>query len=263
MRLALIQIGVDARSRSNSLQGILGAIRAAVAVQPAPDLIVLPGSCDAAGLSPRGGGSPAFIRGMREAIALEAKDWGIYIAAGLHRNLGGRWVPDAVLLDADGDVVAAAQEIDFKQEPVSKQSSGGTAVLHESRIGVWPGILGAIGITTERMLLDRFDVSDWFPRGGLLVVPLGEAADGAAAREAAETIARRRPGLSIAVVGQAHGDRESGKPHSFVMGAEGEWLTSIDPDREQTVFLELNVEQAPADWTPPVFTGVTGDSHAG
>lgn len=263
MRLALVQVRVDAQSRSNSLQGILGAIRAAVAVQPAPDLIVLPGSCDAAGLSPDGIGSPAFIRGMREAIALEAKDWGIYIAVGLHRKLMGAWVPDAVLLDADGDVVAAAMEVGSEPEPVSKQSPGGTATLQESRVGVWPSILGAIGIMNERMLLERMDVSDWFPRGGLLVVPMSSRSCKEIPLDAAQAVAERMPGLTIAVVAPTRSGDATSRPHTFVVGTDGQPIAQIEPHREHTLFLELQVEQAPADWTPPVFTGMTGDSHAG
>ncbi len=102
MRLALIQIGLDARGRSANLTRLLQALVVAAKSEPAPDLAVLPVLWDGPG---RAHVSPAMVQGFSESVALVAREWGLYVAAGaLHPGEDGP-IGAACLFDHDGDVI--------------------------------------------------------------------------------------------------------------------------------------------------------------
>lgn len=104
MRVALLQLALDGRSASRNMQRILGAIGTVARQDPAPDLIVLPGGCDSGGASPPRDAWPAVLSAVREAIALQAREWGVYIAAGLHRREATGYEPYTAVFDRDGDL---------------------------------------------------------------------------------------------------------------------------------------------------------------
>jgi len=108
MRIALLQIRLNHKSRASNLQTLKRAIDAAASITDAPDLIVLPGACDNGGSASSRGCSRSALEGVREGLAWLAREWGVYIAAGLHAEHEAVWEPCAVLLDPDGDVVAAS-----------------------------------------------------------------------------------------------------------------------------------------------------------
>jgi hypothetical protein len=106
LNVALLQIELDASSPARNLQRVLGAIDRACRTDPSPDLVVLPGGCDTGGPLPGGEFPLSIIQNVREAIALKAREWGIYIAVGLHARCPDGYRHSAVLFDPDADVVA-------------------------------------------------------------------------------------------------------------------------------------------------------------
>lgn len=126
MRVALVQILLDHPGRSARVQAILSGIRSAVDTDTAPDLVVLPGGCDG-----DAGASDEIQGSVSEAIAHEARDWGVYIAAGLH------WESQAcaLLFDADGDIAAC-----------SPRDGGAKGSDDESNVGFCDSPYGVIGV---------------------------------------------------------------------------------------------------------------------
>lgn len=108
MRVALLQIRFDPKSRSANLQAVLAAIGQAAGAEPAPDLLILPGACDTAGVAGADGATLASRSGFCEALAAQAREWGVFIAAGMGAANADEGGAQALLFDPDGDVLARA-----------------------------------------------------------------------------------------------------------------------------------------------------------
>ena len=103
MRVALVQIGVRTDSRSANLTHVLRHIVGAAETEPAaPDLLVLPAGCDGP-VSP--GLSEAMVQGFAESLAAVAREWGLYVAAGLLEPAGDGFGEAGRLIDPDGDAL--------------------------------------------------------------------------------------------------------------------------------------------------------------
>ena len=108
MRVALLQIRVRTRSRSANLAHVLGQVVRAVEAVPAPDLVLLPAGCE----GPVSQGlSPAMVQGFAESLAAVAREWGVYLAAGLLRRQGDGFGEVARLYDPDGDVLIRSAKL--------------------------------------------------------------------------------------------------------------------------------------------------------
>ncbi len=162
MRAALLQLALDPTSRAANIQGLTAGIHRAANTAPAPDLLVLPGACDTGGVFPGPRLSDACLQSVREMIAWQARDWGVYIAAGLHHRCGSAFVPCAVLFDPDGDLVA--------QDPVRTADSD-----LPLPVGTWQtaiGPLGVVELTVGGSLVDRLAAVE---DGAFLAMPVGPA----------------------------------------------------------------------------------------
>lgn len=132
MRLAVLQLQLNHASPSERLQQILMRVDRAAASNPAPDLIILPGACDAGGAW-----APDAARGhqgFRVGLSTLAKDWGVYIAAGLHEGGLSGVRHETVIFDPDGDVAA----VSGLQRPRAGEDATRDAYSHYSAdIGVF------------------------------------------------------------------------------------------------------------------------------
>ena len=106
MRVALLQLRFQGRSRAANLQAVLAGIKEAAEAEPPPDLLVLPGACDAGGVAGAGRASTASRSIFCAALAAEAREWGVFIAAGMGEVAEDGGGPPALLFDPDGDVLA-------------------------------------------------------------------------------------------------------------------------------------------------------------
>ncbi len=86
-------------------------IQVAAEQVPPPDLMVLPDGCDFGGPSTPTAVHQAHCVAVRETLAWKAREWGVYIAAGLHSFVDESYVPNTVLFDPDGDVVARSKRL--------------------------------------------------------------------------------------------------------------------------------------------------------
>jgi len=230
MRLALLQLGLDSKSRAMNMQALILGIQRAAQSTPPPDLLVLPGVCDTGGMIACHGHTDACLDGVKETIASQAREWGVFIAAGLHIHsaVQGR-THGAFLFDPDGDVVAVCRPQD------SPESAGGTAT--------WDSSVGRLGLADPSRL---YEGNEQFGPGTLLAVPV---ATGKNARktvttklEAARKAGAGGIGIYWAVVSCADKSHSAGKQDeayfSFVSDglgvllarAEGAWETIVYAD---------------------------------
>ncbi len=103
MRIALIGLRLDARSRSHNIACALKSVDAAADCDPAPEMIVLPTGCDRVRREEHRQ-TEAMSEMYRAALSRKARDWGIIIVVG-RRNVSGDEASDeGIVLDADGDL---------------------------------------------------------------------------------------------------------------------------------------------------------------
>lgn len=145
MRLAVLQLQLSHASPSERLQQVLMHVDRAAASNPAPDLIILPGACDAGRA-----GSPDVVwgrQGFRVGLSTLAKDWGVYIAAGLHECGPSGFRHETVIFDPDGDVAA----VSGLQRPPAGEDAIHDAYSHYSA-GI--GVFVAMNVRVQAPPLD-------------------------------------------------------------------------------------------------------------
>lgn len=157
MRVALLQIRLEPKSPAGNIQRLNAAIERAARADPAPDLLVVPGACDTGGATSTRRWHDASLECAKENIAWKAREWGIFIAAGLHLRRGDTLQRCALLFDPDGDVVArsvapAEAEAIMPAEP-------------------WPSVVGELAVlevTIASPLSERVTVKK---RGVMIAMP--------------------------------------------------------------------------------------------
>jgi hypothetical protein len=105
MRLTILQMRVDSESRAANLAHALRLIDRACVAEPSPDLLVLPANCDGHATAEPGSITPAMAQTFAQSIAGKAREWGVYVAAGMARYANDVCVSGAALFDPDGDTV--------------------------------------------------------------------------------------------------------------------------------------------------------------
>jgi hypothetical protein len=161
MKVILLQVRLDSRSQAANLQRLGAAMDRAAKTELAPDLLVLPGACDTGGVTSTRRGHEAGLVGVRETIAFKAREWGVYVAAGLHEPRGDARAPVAVLFDPDGDIVARSASPDGGEDDGSPQA-----------VGLWRSPVGDIGVVEPTIAGALTDSVTARERTGIIAMPL-------------------------------------------------------------------------------------------
>lgn len=135
MRVALIQILFAPSSRSATIQHLLAVVDRAAAATPAPDVLLLPSGCDNRGEIATHQLETGYVHGVRASLAYKAREWGVFLAAGLHVRAGGALHHAACLFDPDGDLAA-----------IHTTESWGAEAGKEWTINVVPSGAGALAV---------------------------------------------------------------------------------------------------------------------
>ncbi len=162
MRVILVSIDLDSTSSSENLQRLIRAIDQSAASSPLPDLLVLPGACDTGGVKARSTVVAGTLTAIKETVAAKAREWGIYIAIGLHRLESDSAIPYAALFDSDGDLLNIGH---IDEGPVIDDKADGLINSHQIATPVGHLIL-AEPSTVEPVLLAQQAHTD-----ALVVVP--------------------------------------------------------------------------------------------
>ncbi len=242
MRVALVQIQLDPKSRAANLQVLDAAIDEAANANPAPDLIALPGACDTGGVSPARGGDQTALEVVKGNMALKAREWGVFMAVGLHVQCDDKWIPCAVLFDPDGDVVVR-----------SVASAAGKDAESSVHIELWASAVGDLGVfepTIAELPGGRAVVSD---RGALITIPTVASLGGKRQSTTAANIASLRSdpaagcGAYWAVVGAAmkqKSSRDGSGWRTFIRAPSGAIIASVECSDETIVHAEVPIKPA-------------------
>ena len=161
MKVALLQMRLEAGKRSANLTNAVQWIDQAADLEPAPDLICLPAACDY-GPNPNKLAAPMDSYGgsFAETIALKARDLGLFIALG-HADVDHHHAYRAVsLFDPDGDPVLRYRGVVVPRPGRANLAGGTTLAVRETMLGrigllvdtdlgatCLPGALAAMGAT--------------------------------------------------------------------------------------------------------------------
>ena len=242
MRVALLQTRLDPKSRAANTQAINATIDRAAAAGPAPDLLVLPGACDAGGTGAARSVNSTRLEVIKENLAQKAREWGVFIAAGLHGRHEEKWVPCAVLFDPDGDVVARS----------AAPATGGEAESG-ARIELWTSAIGDLGVfepTIGGPRREQVVVNEW---GAVIAVPLVASLSGRRKDAAVGSVAAlySDPAASCgaywAVVTAADEPRSSkggSERRTFLRAPNGTIIACTDNDKETIVVAEVPIRPA-------------------
>jgi hypothetical protein len=184
--------------------------------------------------------------GVRETLAWKACEWGLFIAAGLHCESGGRCVLGAMLFDPDGDVVAhSAPPGDGKANARGDDNAGGHAIV------LWRSSVGTIGVLAPdwaEVVPDSLPAS---AGGMVMALPLPTSAVRPRTRAAGldpKTVSSKlckRPGVFWALVCPAcDSDLADGHPAlaSSLWSPDGVAIAKADGPEEVTVCVDVPVE---------------------
>lgn len=224
MRIALIQPLLRDDSQALRLQELSAAIDRACSASPAPDLIALPGQCDIGGARSARGVSDAFLESAREHLASKAKEWGVFIAAGLHTREGGKLAPYAILLDPDSDTVARS----------------GSAFPETSAIGFWSSPIGLLGVLEPTLRLPKEDNPVELQHPALVVLPVAAVMSNTKRGVLDDLLTSVCGDVYAAVVSPAVENNDPANvPMTFVRGRGGKTLACVKDGAEATAFAEV------------------------
>jgi len=239
MRVALLQIRLDPKSRAANMQGLSKVIDEAANASVAPDLLVLPGACDTGGAVSGRGWSDASIEGVKEYLAWKARDWGVFIAAGLHVRHGDTWEPCAVLFDPDGDIVARSSTPDGDK---STQSLRG--------IQMWASDIGDLGVFEPSTVESLPEHPEIGKRGAVIAVPTVASLAGRRRRNLDANLASLQSRATLgyyaywAVVAEAGAKGKPGDgsgPGTFVRAPNGTIIACADSPNKAIVVAEITI----------------------
>lgn len=237
MRVTLLQISLDPNSHAANMQALSRAVDRAVNVDPAPDLIVLPGACDTGGSLTGRTWTSARLEGARENIALKAREWGVFVAAGLCRRRNGSLESYAVLFDPDGDVAS-------RSLPGSGEPSEGTLEFARP----WPTVVGRIGVVEPTLSAPLVQHVQSPSRDVLMAVPVAAVLSGRRARVVAQNVSALREGVDgcagvywavVGAAGKRHSSTDGSVVSTFLRAPDGSILASAHGEREAILEVEV------------------------
>ena len=242
MRIALLQIQLDPDSRAANIQALRSAIHRAAGATPAPDLLVLPGACDTGGVMGQAGLCEAGLAAVRAGLSDKAREWGLFIGAGLHTFGADGLAHQVVIFDADGDAVV--------RSGLQSTSSDDGDVLAPQWCFSGVGRLGAYDAAQADPTIETLatDVA-----GAMVVVSHARSTTRRESKLMDRTIGSLREsddcgrGMFWAVVGVARsGPTTQGGANvvTFLRGPNGAVLGSAKPYTETILHLQVPIEPA-------------------
>ncbi len=239
MRVALLQIRLEPKSPAANVQGLSEAIERAARVDPAPDLLVLPGACDTGGAASGRRWHNASLECAKENLAWKAREWGIFIAAGLHVRRGDTLQAGALLFDPDGDVIARSD---------APNGTGDTEPIKP-----WPSAVGELAVaeaTIAGPINDRVAVKE---QRVLIAMPTSSSLTGKRRRLADANLMCLRNGPYVgcgayfAVVVEAEKPdmpKDENRPTTCLYGPKGTILVEAESAGEMILYADLPIEPA-------------------
>ncbi len=112
MRVAVIQMEVDGESRANNQRRAFELIVKAAEMDPAPEIVCLPGRCEGGSLVEGDDAASVLTsKTFTEVLASQAREMGVSVVVGFAEFDGQHHYDCAAWLDADGDMLVKHRRI--------------------------------------------------------------------------------------------------------------------------------------------------------
>ncbi len=112
MRVAVIQMEVDGESRANNQRRAFELIAKAAEMDPAPEVVCLPGRCEGGALVEGDDAASAVTsETFTEVLASQAREMGVSLVVGFAEFDGQHHYDCAAWIDADGDMLVKHRRI--------------------------------------------------------------------------------------------------------------------------------------------------------
>lgn len=222
MNIAVVELQAGCGSRTAMLQSALKAIDLAAELDPAPDLIVLPAFADLDQVRAGETGHVERIVGQTSAaIGQRGRSWGVFVAFGMAAREGGGVVAATILLDSDGDIIAAHHCAIDSTAAASKETPA---------CKISDTMFGRIALIGEAGIARSAEWEDASNRGaGLVIAAFGATVGMNPKRMEALSGTVRRLGVSFACAGlvnRSGSGREVAESDraSMIFGASGDLI---------------------------------------
>jgi len=236
VRVALLQLGNIQEGRSTNLQSLMAAIDRAASNDPGPDLLVLPATGDVRGMT---AGQNGLFASIAETIAWKAREWGVYVAAGLSVLEVETTMFRSFLFDPDGDIVART----------GAATSGKQGAAEDLR-SWFSSPVGRFGLVDPQTASVPTSSTDERCEGGFLAYPLPSLGTPAQRRAVTSSLESLRAGASDTlgtywgVAGRAEASADAGKaghPVTFVRDPSGTVIENAAPSCETVLYADVDL----------------------
>lgn len=235
MRVVLLQINLDPMSRSANVQHINATIDEAAGADPPPDLLVLPGACDTGGAAPGSRWSDAASTAISAGLSHKSREWGVYLAAGVHRQSDQDVLACSLLFDPDGDVALRSICDSSLDDPVAAPP-----------IESWPTPVGSMAVLDPGAAPPLSSRVDQIASGRLVALPMSRGWTGARRRcmndniEALRSGTQRVSGTHFAVVVEARAKVSADPiPGTFLCAPDGKVIVCVDGTEEAILHAQV------------------------
>lgn len=244
MRVAVVQLTIQAGRRTATLQSALRSIDALAEMDPAPDLVILPAFSDVlefalgeVGISQRLAGPTV------EACGLRARQWGIFIALGIAETGPDKPYVTGLLLDRDGDVRLTHRQNCSCEDQGDLFGKG-------SRPDATDLILGRMALLAGGDFASRAAWGEIAELNASLVIGPALLSHGAnTAAPDREHVHRtvsdeaKRAGVWVAIADATTGQEKAGRicpGYSVIVGPDGEVVAAAEPFCSGTLWADLS-----------------------
>ncbi len=233
LRVAVIQMEVDGESRANNQRRAFELIAEAAEMDPAPEVICLPGRCEGGSLAEGDDAASAVTSTtFTEVLASQAREMGVSVVVGFAEFDGQQHYDCAVWLDADGDMLVKHRRIIVGRDESPHFDQGRS-------IEVAPSLFGPVGVLVGDDVCNDAIIATVKQMGAPVVFVCGCWADPPKEQQLCKLARAQGVWLVIADSGGAGG----GPGHSRIIDPQGTVACAADKGR-QILTCDIDVEQA-------------------
>ena len=239
MRVAVVQMSIDAQSRAHNQRRAYELIAQAADHDPAPEVICLPACCDG-GMVEQPTASAALSEAFVEVLAAQAREMGVSLVIGFSEFDDTRLYHSAAWCDADGDVLAKRRRVTGSESESFRFDEGhAIATAHT--------LFGPIGVLAGEDACDASIIAAVAQTGASIIFAPASKTTARQAEQSCKLASQHHLWLTIVnSVGSGGGTGQS-----RIIDPDGQTVCMASRDREELLFHNIDLEQPTSCPTPP------------
>lgn len=231
MRVAVVQMSIDAHSRAHNQRRAYELIAQAANHEPAPEVICLPACCDGGMAEPQrasAGLSDVFV----EVLASRAREMGVSLVVGYSDFDAEGSRSSAAWCDADGDVLA-------KHRGISACDSESRRFGEQLAMGTAQTIFGPISVLAGEDACNASNVAAVARMGASIIFAPGSKTTARHAEQLCKLAGKHH--LWVVIINSVGSGGGSGQ--SRIIDPQGRTVCTASLEREQVLVHNIDLEQ--------------------